>query len=79
MNRQERRRQNAKARHNKFYENYIRQLPQVPTDAPLETGRVYHTVFQHDDWCAIYDKPNGGVLDCNCNPIITRHLEPKRS
>jgi hypothetical protein len=35
--------------------------------------------MQHDDWCAIYDKPNGSAADCNCNPIVSRHIEPKRS
>ena len=35
--------------------------------------RVYHTVVMHDDWCAHYDGK-----ECNCNPIVMRHVEPKR-
>jgi len=66
----------VRAKHNSFYE-YIRHLPQVPVDAPLERGRVYHTVIQHDDWCRFYETEN--FADCNCNPIISRHVEPERS
>jgi len=72
-NRHERRRA-RKLAHTNFYEQYVQHLPQIPLDAPLERGRVYHTVMQHDDWCAFYDGK-----ECNCNPIITRHIEPKRS
>ena len=74
MNRHERRRARRIAQENKFYLNYIQHLPQIPLDAPHERGRVYHLVFNHDGWCAFYD---GGA--CNCNPHITRHVEPKRS
>jgi hypothetical protein len=28
----------------------------------------------HDDWC---NRFKGG--DCNCNPEVTRHVEPRRS
>jgi Fe-S-cluster containining protein len=74
MNRHERRRERKLAQHNKFYSGYVAHLPRVPLDEPLERGRVYHLVFHHDSWCAFYDdKP------CNCNPIITRHAEPRRS
>jgi hypothetical protein len=82
MNRHERRRQAAsarRARHNHLYCDYIRHLPQVPLDAPLEGGRVYHMVFAHDDDCAIYSKVNGSLADCTCNPVMSRHLEPRRS
>ena len=65
----------VKQAHNTFYQDYVKHLPAVPVDAPLERGHVYHTVIQHDDWCAIYD----GDKDCNCSPIITRHVEPERS
>jgi hypothetical protein len=75
MNRHERRRSKAMARENTFYTDYIRHLPSVPIDAPLERGRLYHIVMHHDEWCAIYD----GKGQCNCNPIVTRHIEPKRS
>jgi hypothetical protein len=44
MNRHERRRARKQA-HNNFYEQYVRHLPQVPFDAALERGRVYHTVM----------------------------------
>ena len=63
-----------KERENRFYTEHIRHLPQVPLDVPYERGRVYHTVMAHDDWCEIY-KGN----ECNCDPIVTRHIEPKRS
>jgi hypothetical protein len=49
-------------------------LRRVPLNAPLERGRVYHLVIAHHDWCAFYE---GG--ECNCDPVITRHIEPKRS
>lgn len=72
-NRHERRRARKMAQ-NKFYDGYIRHLPSVPLEAPLERGRVYHMVVFHDDWCAFYG--GGG---CNCDPIITKHVEPRRS
>jgi hypothetical protein len=72
MNRHERRR--ARRIDNAFYEAHVRHLPQVPLNAPLERGRVYHMVYQHDDCCARY----AGV-DCNCNPVVTRYIEPTRS
>jgi hypothetical protein len=81
MNRHERRRQEAlnrrekvKAGHNRFHNDYVRHLPSVPLDAPLEPGRVYHEVHAHDDDCRIY---SGKA--CSCNPVITRHVEPKRT
>jgi hypothetical protein len=78
MNRADRRRSRSrarrKARENRFYQTYIRHLPAVPIDAPLEPGRVYHTVFAHDDWCEIYSG-----RDCNCSPIVRRFVEPRRS
>lgn len=62
--------------HNRYYLDHIRHLPQVPLDAPLERGRVYHTVTMHDSWCRFYDR--GRVEDCNCNPTFSRHIEPVR-
>ena len=56
---------------NKLFEDYISKLPQVPLDAPLERGRLYHTVVQHDDWCGIYND-----AACNCSPIVSRYIEP---
>lgn len=73
MNRHERR-VARKKREGDFYNDYIRHLPEVPVDAPMERGKVYHSVCHHDDWCAIY---HGG--ECNCNVVVTRHVEVKRS
>ena len=78
MNRHERRRAKAMARANKFYTDYVAHLPTVPLDAPFEPG-VSHIAVHHDEWCSIYDKPDGTMADCNCCPTITRHVEPKRS
>jgi hypothetical protein len=83
MNRQERRREAARNRHNKFVDGYVKHLPEIPADsvdALLGTpGAVVHAVYYHDDWCSIYVKENGGLADCNCKPIIKYHQEPKRS
>ena len=81
-NRHERRRQAARQRrnrHDRFYNDYIRHLPRVPLDAPLAPGQVYHLVFAHDDDCGIYNKSNGTLDDCTCSPIVSRHVEPRRS
>ena len=45
----------TKEKEQEFFENYIKHLPQVPLDAPIEPGRLYHKVIAHDDWCAIYN------------------------
>jgi len=74
MNRHQRRRAEKVARHNKFYTTYVRHLPRVAADAPFERGKIYHVVFNHDAWCAFYDDKA-----CNCNPTVTRHIEPERS
>ena len=76
-NRHTRRAAAARARHSGFYQSYVRHMPEVPVDAPLERGHVYHTVIQHDDWCRFYQTEN--IADCNCKPIISRHIEPERS
>jgi len=68
------RRARKMAGENDFYTGYVKHLPSIPIDAPLERGRVYHTVVQHDEWCTFYDNK-----ECNCNPIISRHVEPERS
>jgi hypothetical protein len=57
-----------------FYQKYVRHLPRIPLNAPLERGRVYHIAIHHDAWCAFY---KGEA--CNCKPFITRHIEPRRS
>jgi hypothetical protein len=74
MNRHERRRAEAKTRHNKFVADYVRHLPEVSPDTPLEPGRVFHAVFYHDDWCKIYDGDG-----CNCRPDFRLFAEPKRT
>jgi hypothetical protein len=79
MNRAQRRRQAAQARHNQLYRDYVRHLPTAPIDGPLEPGRVHHLVFQHDRDCGIYAVPNGGLGDCTCDPVVSRHVEPRRS
>jgi hypothetical protein len=75
MNRHQRRRAAKMARENAFYNDHIRHLPKVALDAPYEAGQVYHLVHFHDSWCAIYDVGRA----CNCQPIITRHVEPSRT
>jgi hypothetical protein len=81
MNRHERRaaaaRRSNRERHDTFYQQYIRHLPQVPAGSSPEPGHVYHLCFHHDDWCRFYDNENLG--DCNCDVVITRHVEPRRS
>ena len=76
MNKHERRRNQA--RHTKFFNDYVRHLPQVPVGT-VELGTVYFSVMHHDSWCAIYDKPNGTALDCNCSPTVTLHAVPRGS
>ena len=75
--RQQSKRARVMACHDRFYRDYIRHLPPVPIDAPLEPGRVYHTCFHHDDWCKFYDTEN--PADCNCDPWLSRYVEPRRS
>jgi hypothetical protein len=46
-----------------------------PGDTPLLPGRVVHMVVRHDDWCRTL---NGGTgADCNCQPLVSHHLQPK--
>jgi hypothetical protein len=59
---------------NKFYRNYLQYSPEVPLDASLRRGRVWHIVVAHDGWCAFFSGAK-----CNCNPTITKHAEPSRS
>lgn len=70
-NRHERRRAKMQARSDHYYTTHIARLPQVPLGPLPERGRVYHLVTQHDDWCSYFTG-----AECNCNPIITRHVEP---
>ena len=66
MNRHERRRRE------KFVTDYVEHLDQVPFGV-LERGRVYHSVYYHDDWCGIF---KGGI--CTCSPTVKRYVEPQR-
>lgn len=79
MNRAARRRAAAlsRKRHNTFFRDYIRHLPEVDLDAPLERGRVHHVVFAHDDNCGFYATER--LADCTCSPIVRRFVEPRRS
>jgi len=81
MNRQYRRasasRERNRKRHNALYDSYVRHLPVVPLEAPLQPGVIDHLVFHHDNWCRFYD--SNSLSECNCNPVVTRHREPTRS
>jgi hypothetical protein len=79
MNRHERRRNTAMRGQNKFVNEYVRHLPEIPLDAPLEPGRTYHMAYYHDNWCKIYDPGSHGLASCNCKPNVRRFEEPKRS
>jgi hypothetical protein len=61
-------------RRDKFYKDYLRHLPRVPVNAPFEPGELHHLAVFHDDWCAIFKGK-----ECNCNPIIERYVERRRS
>jgi hypothetical protein len=54
MNRHERRRTAAQARHNKFVADCVSHLPEVSPAAAPEPRRVFRAVFYHDEWCRIY-------------------------
>jgi hypothetical protein len=73
LNRQERRRRAAMAKHNRFVGEYVRHLPEVGFEALGKSG-VTHIVYFHDDWCRIYDGEA-----CNCDPHVRLFAEPKRS
>jgi hypothetical protein len=67
----------ARKRQTDLYHDYIRHLPRVPVGASLERGRVYHLVLHHDDRCKFYETEN--VADCNCDVVVSQHIEPRRS
>jgi len=82
MNRHARRAAAARARrvrkcHTAYYHSYVKHLPQEPLDAPVDQGLVYHLSFHHAPQCPFYHTED--LADCNCNPSITRHVEPRRS
>jgi hypothetical protein len=69
-----RQRRAMRARADKLYEDYLRHLPKVPLDQPLERGRVHHLMYFHDDRCGIWERG-----ECTCNPTVERRVEPVRS
>lgn len=79
MNRHERRRSAVMQKQNKFVNEYVHHLPEVPVDAPVEPGRIYHVAYYHEEWCKIYDAGSYGLMSCNCEPDVRRFVEPKRS
>ena len=77
MNRHERRRTAAQARHDKFVDEYVHHLPEISLEtlqASLGKPGVFHLCFYHDEWCRIYD---GDA--CNCKPDARVFAEPERS
>jgi len=67
------------ARHDKFHEQYIAHLPLLPEGEPIQPGRMYWLAVRHDHWCKIYNKENGSMADCTCNPDLEYRCEPVRS
>ncbi len=53
-----------------------KQIMQWPVLPPGEfpKGRVSHMMVRHDDWCKTLQTGNGE--DCNCEPLVTTHLQP---
>jgi hypothetical protein len=74
MNRQQRRRQAAMAKQNKFVTDYVQHLPEVGPETIRKPGRVCHMVCYHDDDCTIYDGKG-----CNCDPDVKFFAEPERN
>jgi hypothetical protein len=73
MNRRERRRKAAMAKHNRFFNEHIRHLPEVGPEVIGKPG-ISHMVCYHDERCRIYD----GQM-CDCQPQIKFFAEPARS
>ena len=73
MNRQQRRRQAAMARHDRFFNERVKHLPEVGPEALGKPG-VHHMAMFHDEWCGIYDGKA-----CNCSPQIKYYAEPDRN
>ena len=67
----------ARAKHDNIFENYIRHLPQLPLGAPMQPGTVEHLVIHHDETCRFYENEN--IMECNCDFIMSRYIEPERS
>jgi hypothetical protein len=62
---------------NVFYHRYVKHLPEIPFDAPPEHGRTYHVVELHQKRCGFLRRWNPD--ECDCEPTLRRHVEPKRS
>jgi hypothetical protein len=73
MNRHQRRRRAAMAKHDSFYNKYVQHLPEVGPEVLGKPG-VNHMVCFHDEWCRIYDGKG-----CNCDPQVKFYSEPRRS
>jgi hypothetical protein len=75
MNRHERRtlRKRAEIQTEDYFRRHLPFLERVPL-GKLERGRVYHTVYRHDDWCGYFKGD-----ECNCSPTIERFVEPKNA
>jgi hypothetical protein len=80
MNRHERRAEQAKKRkapQNEALLKEIMSFPMIPEgESGMIPGRLTHIVMRHDDWCPALNE-GGTTADCICNPVITRHLQPK--
>ena len=66
---------------NKLIDEYVRHLPELSLDDVAERFSkpgVTHVVYLHDDWCRVL-KEGGGIENCNCNPQVKFHAEPRRS
>jgi hypothetical protein len=73
MNRHDRRRQASIAKHNRFFNDHVRHLPEAGPEILSRPG-VRHVVFTHDEQCAFYDRK-----PCNCEPQIRIFAEPERA
>lgn len=73
MNRQQRRRQAAIRRQNRFVNDYVHNLPEVGPEI-LGTPGINHMVVYHDERCPIYDG-----RACRCQPAIRFFAEPQRA
>jgi hypothetical protein len=62
---------------NAVYHRYVRHLPQIALDAPAESGRTYHLAVLHKKRCGYFRHHN--LDDCDCRPVLRRHVEPIRS
>lgn len=73
MNRHKRRAAAARARQARLYPDYVRHLPRVPLDAPLDQSQVYFLVRGHEKGCAWFAGER-----CSCVPRLRLHVNPVR-